>query len=285
MELAATSETTTLTNTEFENKIKQTTFEMVPPDVARDTIKALYSKLVEKGQMYSADPNSFNLNSATFMPRPEKGGIFSISGKDKEDSYNMLSVFINANNKIIGYGGFTETKDSDEAIASFKIFPEGRGTPQAAIDIFNNNLFNYLASSPKVPNKIVIPTTQQYNPSLGEKPTGAPIFYRKMGFTTPTDVSLPNELYQKLQRFLRGEREFFNDSENVQLSQHPLEMNIDKNNIQKIRSDEERKLKPASNATQDILRAAIEEKESSSTVTKRPGNDRLSRLAEKIKNL
>lgn len=233
---------------EFEQKLKQNTFETVVPELSRHVIKSLYSRLQESGQSFEA--TDFDFASGLFNPRSEGGGIFSVSCKNGEEE-KRLSIFVGSTNKIIGYGGFTKEKAGDTRVF-FKIFPEGRGTFKAAQKLFSDNLFDYLTTNPTTPDRLIVPTNQQYNPKI-EQPTSAPIFYRTLGFTSKEDAKLPPELNSKVETVKQGGRAQFSPEEYIELSQNTLSMGIPKETIEQIKLTNFARIMPISERTKSTL--------------------------------
>ncbi len=278
----STSEVPKAINADFGQRLQQTIFEHVSPELSQETVKALYFKLQEKGQSYTAD--HFDFDSGAYMSRGENGGIFSISCQN-EGSDARLSIFVSSGEKIIGYGGFTDTGTPGETQASFKIFPEGRSSPQAAIDLFNDHVFNFLATTESVPDRILVPPHQQFNPSLGERITGAALLYRRLGFSTEADSELPQDLQRRLKADRNGERVVFSPEELMQLSQNMLTKEVNTDQIEQIRKEKGTSLQPASSETRNILQTAISKRQEASTMATKPPREKLQALAKKLKTI
>jgi len=223
-----TSEVNIPPSTDLESKLKNSTFEVVPPDKTRDMTKALYRNLMDRRQSYSA--TNFDFGSGRYMERPQGGGIFSVQSNNAADNERLSSIFVNKDNNIVGYGAITTTDNPSEVQASFKVFPEYRSVPKVAMELFEDNITNYLAlNQGSLPEKIIIPPNQQYNPELSEKPTGAPVFYRILGFEAANgDANLTPELRSKIDSAKRGLRVQFDEAEYIEMAKTPLARRVPK---------------------------------------------------------
>src|SRR5690606_29993272 len=151
---------TNVPQSDFEQRFKSTTIEVVPAESAQNVTSALYRKLAEKAQSFSVNPNNLDYESGRFLAQ-EWGGVLTIHGKD-EDQDTQLTVLLGKDHGIIGYCAFTQQPDNTSQIA-FKIFPEARGAAKSRY-ILKDTVFSHLATSLDTPSELRIPPRQQYNP-------------------------------------------------------------------------------------------------------------------------
>lgn len=270
-------EASTRARSDFEQRFDSSVIEVVPAEASQKVIMALYRKLGEKGQSFSLNRNNLDYDSSRFIAQ-EWGGVLTVHG-DEEDADTQLTVLLKNNGDILGYGAFVQQPDETEQVA-FKIFPEARGTNSK--QLFRDVAFSHLATSLNTPSELKIPVGQQFNPAVEGKPTAAPLFYRRLGFTTPTDSDLPSDLQEKLTAARNGKVEF-SDGDKVTLSRHELSMKIDalgtsKGEIEKVKRSSIGNISPLEEGTNQLLAKVATHQ------TERPKVDRagLQALREKL---
>ncbi len=242
---------------EFEANFRNTQFEQVNPDTAKGTVKALYKRLVAEGRVYSLNPNNLDYNNTVTVDTGHNK-IVAIPGVTDNGDNTQFSIFTDKDNNIVGYGGFTDVGENTTQ-ASFKMFPESRGSLKTAQNLFEQNLFTYLSTtSGEIPDRVIVPTNQQYNPGI-EKPTNAPLFYRSLGFETPHDASLPADIRARVDVIKSGGIKSFNDDEKVLLSRNELTREIyDADEIRSVRQKQFANIAMPSEETDHALRESID---------------------------